>query len=67
MKSHEQFMLDHIISSNSTMVGEIYEHVDLEIPKNEMKSHEQFMFDHIISSNSTMVGEHFENVEYEIT
>ena len=23
MKSHEQFMFDHIISSNSTMVGEI--------------------------------------------
>ena len=40
MKSHEQFMFDHIISSNSTMVGENFENVEYEIPKNAMKSHE---------------------------
>ena len=59
-------MFDHIISSNSTMVGHVFENVDLEIPKNAMKPHEQFIFDHSIPSNSTMVGENFENVEYEI-
>ena len=59
-------MFDHIISSNSTMVGENFETLGYEIPKNATKSIEQFMFDYIISTNSTMVGENFENVEYEI-
>ena len=45
MKSHEKFLFDHINSSNSTMVGEIFENVELQIPTNAMKTHEQFMFD----------------------
>ena len=66
MKSHEQFMFDHIIPSNSTMIGESFENVDLEISKNAMESHGQFMFDHSIPSNSTMVGEIFETLRYKI-
>jgi len=49
------------------MVGEDFEILWYEIPKNVMKSHEQFMFDHSIPSNSTMVGENFETLGYEIT
>ena len=38
INSHEQFMFDHIIPSNSTMVREHFENVHLRIPKNIMKS-----------------------------
>ena len=36
-------MFDHIIPSNSTMVGEIFETLGYEIPKNAMKSHPVFL------------------------
>ena len=48
------------------MVGENFETLWYEIPKNAMKSHEQVMFDHIISSNSIMVRDIFENVDLQI-
>ena len=37
MKSHEQFIFDHIISSNSTMVEEIFETLGYDIAKKAMK------------------------------
>ena len=40
MKSHEQFICDHSISSNSPMVVEKFENVEYEITKDAMKLHE---------------------------
>ena len=53
-------MFEHSMIFNSSMVGENFETLGYEIPKNAMKSHEQFMFEHSMISNSTMVGENFE-------
>ena len=57
-------LLDKIIPSNSTMVGEIFENSYLEFLKNASKMHGYLLLD-IIPSNSTMVGENFKNSYHE--
>ena len=56
MKSHKQFMFEHSMISNSTMVGENVETLGYEIPKNAVKSHKQFMFEHSMISKILKVG-----------
>ena len=46
-----------IISSNSTMVGENYEELGPQIPRNTMKTHKICKLDRIVASNVIMVGD----------
>ena len=50
LKTHDTFMFDKIIPSNSTLVGENLENLVPDISQNAMKSHEKFMFEKTIPS-----------------